>query len=193
MPHVFVYDHLSPRRMEDCVGDVEMVSAMILRNHRVVFTGMNPRFGYTGTADLTHDEYHDDANVMGLMYDVSEDQLVLLDAIKGRDGYIRGLQEVEYPSGETAPAWVYTKTRDEGAEIPPSASYLKHHQDLAFQAYIDFKKGQGGEDGEEMGVALDPESLLSPLPWVVSQGGRRGSSGGSIRGSSRSSSRGERG
>ena len=154
---VFAYGNLSFRKIQEMIGDAPPVSPALLRGYRVVFTGCSPRYGFGGTADLVTDN---ESSVMGMLYEWTDKQRTLWDAVESVQGaamYRWYVKEVELPTGARTRALVHSKCQP-AAELPPHMSYLRDHQDLAFNAYVKFVQARRPEESGER--LLEPDRIL---------------------------------
>ncbi len=140
---LFAYGSLSPDRIKDLVGSVDLVGPGIAKGWRLVFSGAAPRYQNKGTATLTPDETRD---VLGLIYDMNCDQIDLLDCWEGA---VQGITErfciqVTDPCGQVYTCFAYRLVVQTG-DVPASPEYLRLHHELLFIAADLYRQAQSNE------------------------------------------------
>ena len=130
MPWLFAYGSLTnPQQFKKIAGKWKYARKAILPNYRLVFSGR-------GSADILHAP--DSAQVYGVLFEISEQQLGLLDRYEGvpTGFYRRERVTVKLPSRERS-AYVFVKEKKEPFKHP-SSRYLKQLvEGLRFHGYSD--------------------------------------------------------
>lgn len=122
MPLVLGYGSLTPRRMCQRVGRVEVVRGVRLRNMRVVFQGAAPRFEYGGVATLV--PARGDHDTVGILFHLTPGQLQMLDEVEQVGMGLTVRRWLRRPQ-----CWIYLRRFQEEPN-PPSPRYASLHREL---------------------------------------------------------------
>jgi hypothetical protein len=127
VPYFAYGSNLSVTQMLVRCPGAALIGVALLPGRRLAFTRHSQRWG-GGVADVVLDPA---AEVWGLLYTVTPQDLDALDAYEGRPwAYDRFRVRVEGPAGPRTGVWTYAVT-NKSTFIPPSRSYLSVMQEAA--------------------------------------------------------------
>lgn len=150
MRYYFAYgSNMSEAQMRERCPDSHIVGKGLLRKYRLEFTKKSAGWG-CGVADIVA---ADNSEVWGLLYELSDLDLLHLDKYEGHPNYyVRNKVKIERPGGEPVEAISYEVVNKQKF-VPPSDEYLnviknaaqKYNFPLEYQHYLKSIKTQEQE------------------------------------------------
>lgn len=141
---VFCYGALCFEKLTSVVGDVRVVGGAILPRHRLRFGGTSKMYGGSSVATAvpqTHDQ--DKYNVMGMVYEVQEAQMELLDLFMECSlGLMKRVRGTVHTGKGSLDVYMYVLQKRHQIhqhQCRPSPLYANLHMTLAREGYDSYR------------------------------------------------------